>query len=133
MISISCSLNQTLEGLIKLSSFEQFTYGDQFTLADIAAILNLPIARSVGKMFLGKDLLSEVPGLDAYCMRMEERRLVKKIRADAAVYHPNFMVHLKACCGIFSASFFLISSSHRAFTVNIVSVALTLNAQYEYG
>lgn len=94
------SLNKAVAALKKLSTFEQFAYGDQFTLADIAAILNLPIVRSVGKKFLGKDPLSEVPGLDAYCMRMEERPHVKKIRADAATDRPNFIAHLKALYGI---------------------------------
>jgi len=94
------SLNKAVAALPKLSTFEQFAYGDQFTLADIAAILHLPIVRIVGKAFLGKDLLSEVPGLDAYCMRMEERPHVKKVRADAANNRPYFMTHLKALYGI---------------------------------
>lgn len=94
------SLNKAAAALTKLSTFEQFAYGDQFTLADIAATLNLPIVRSVGKKFLGKDPLSEVPGLDAYCMRMEERPHVKKIRADSASDYPNFMAHLKTLYGI---------------------------------
>ena len=62
--------------------------------------MNLPIVRIVGKKFLGGDPLSEVPGLDAYCMRMEERPQVKKIRADAAIDRPNFMAHLKVLYGI---------------------------------
>ncbi len=94
------SLNKAVAALPKLSTFEKFACGDQFTLADIAAILNLPIVRSVGKAFLGKDPLSEVPGLDAYCMRMEERPHVKKIRADAVNDRPHFMAHLKALYGI---------------------------------
>ena len=47
--------------LAKLSSFDVFAYGDAFTLADIAAILNLPVVRSVGMKFLDRDPLSEVP------------------------------------------------------------------------
>jgi len=97
---VESSLNKAAAALTKLSTFEQFAYGDQFTLADIAAILNLPIVRSVGLKFLGKDPLSEVPGLDAYCARMEERPHVKKIRVDAAADRPSFMAHLKALYGI---------------------------------
>ncbi|MEC8501724.1 MAG: glutathione binding-like protein, partial [Pseudomonadota bacterium] len=81
-------------------SFESFAYGDQFTLADIAAILNLPVVRSVGKRFLGNDPLASVPGLDAYCERMEQRPHVKTIRADSAVDQAGFMAHLKALYGI---------------------------------
>lgn len=94
------NLSKAVLALPRLSTFEHFAYGDQFTLADIAAILNLPIVRNVGKAFLGRDLLSEVPGLDDYSMRMEERPHVKTIRADAAADNPGFMAHLKKLYGI---------------------------------
>jgi glutathione S-transferase len=97
---IEANLDKAATALAKLSRFEQFAYGEQFTLADIAAIMNLPIVRSVGLKFLDKDPLAAVPGLDAYCARMEERDHVKHIRADAAADRPNFMAHLKALYGI---------------------------------
>ncbi|MDI9244204.1 glutathione S-transferase family protein [Marinobacter sp. CHS3-4] len=98
--NVESGINKAVAALPKLSGFEQFAYGDQFTLADIAAILNLPIVRHVGKAFLGRDPLSEVPGLDAYSKRMEERPQVKRIRADAAADRPGFMAHLKAMYGV---------------------------------
>jgi glutathione S-transferase len=97
---VQTGLTKATAALAKLSKFEQFAYGDTFTMADIAAILTLPVVRNVGKQFLGKDPLSEVPGLDAYCARMEERPHVKTIRADAAADRPGFMAHLKALYGI---------------------------------
>ncbi|MCC5810461.1 MAG: glutathione S-transferase family protein [Ectothiorhodospiraceae bacterium] len=97
---VETGLDKAAAALPRLSTFEQFAYGDQFTVADIAAILNLPVVRNVGKAFMGKDPLSQVPGLDAYCKRMEEREHVKKIRADAASNRPDFMAHLKALYGI---------------------------------
>ena len=97
---VEASLSKSVVALSKLSNFEKFAYGDQFSLADIAAILNLPVVRSVGKKFLGRDPLSEVPGLDDYCMRMEQRPHVQKIRADAAADMPDFMAHLKAIYGL---------------------------------
>jgi len=96
---VEASLNKAAAALTKLSTFEQFAYGEQFTLADIAVILNLPIVRGVGKKFLGRDPLADVPGLDAYCARMEERANVKKIRADAAADQAGFMAHLKSLYG----------------------------------
>lgn len=93
------SINKAVKALPKLSSFEQFAYGDQFTLADIAATLNLPVVRNVGKRFLDRDPLAEIPGLDSYCARMEERPHVKKVRADAAADQPSFMAHLKELYG----------------------------------
>jgi len=44
---VESSIDKAVAALPKLSSFEQFAYGDQFTLADIAVILNLPIVRRV--------------------------------------------------------------------------------------
>ena len=96
---VESSINKAVSALPTLSSFEQFAYGDQFTLADIAVILNLPIVRSVGLKFFGEDPLTAVPGLDDYCQRMEERAHVKKIRADAVADRPSFMAHLKALYG----------------------------------
>ena len=90
------SLNKAASALGKLSSFETFAYGNEFTLADIAAILHLPMVRAVGEKFMGKDPLADVPGLSEYCMRMEKRHHVIKIRADAAADHPQFMAHLKS-------------------------------------
>jgi glutathione S-transferase len=97
---VEASINKSVEALPKLSSFEQFAYGDKFTLADIGVILNLPIVRTVGVKFLGRDPLAGVPGLNAYCQRMEERPHVMKIRADAAADRPNFMAHLKELYGL---------------------------------
>lgn len=96
---VETSINKAVAALPKLSSFEQFAYGDQFTLADIAVILNTPIVRRVSVKFFGGDSLAEVPGLDAYCQRMEERPHVIKVRADATADRPNFMAHLKALYG----------------------------------
>jgi glutathione S-transferase len=93
------NIGKAVPALAKLSSFEPFAYGDQFTLADVAAILNLPIVRAVGKRFLDRDPLADVPGLDAYSERMEARPTVQQIRADAAADQPQFMAHLKAMYG----------------------------------
>lgn len=97
---VETSLNKAVAALPRLSSFEQFAYGDRFTLADIAAILNLPIVRNVGKAFLDRDPLAEVPGLHEYFKRMAERPAVQKVQADAAENRPHFMAHLKALYGI---------------------------------
>jgi len=97
---VESSLDKALAALPKLSSFEPFAYGDRFTLADIAAILNLGTVRKVGKAFMGRNPLSEVPGLTDYLKRMEERPHVKTIRADEASNFPDFMAHLKALYGM---------------------------------
>ena len=49
------NISKAVPALAKLSSFENFAYGDEFTLADIAVILNTPVVRSAGKRFMGRD------------------------------------------------------------------------------
>lgn len=100
LAEFEASINKAVPALAKLSDFKQFAYGETFTLADIAAILNLPIVRSVGTRFLGRDPLDEVPGFNDYAARMEERPHVRKVRADAAADSPHFRAHLKALYGI---------------------------------
>lgn len=97
---VEAGLDKAAAALPKLSAFETFAYGDQFTQADIAAILNLPIVRNVGKAFLSRDPLEKVPGLSEYCKRMEQRPTVQKVRADAAADRPDFMAHLKVLYGL---------------------------------
>ena len=94
------NITKAAAALAKLSTFEAFAYGDKFTLADIAVILNTPVARLAGKRFLGRDPLADVPGLTDYRARMEERPHVKTVRADAANDRPGFMAHLKSLYGI---------------------------------
>ena len=94
------SLDKAAAALPKLSGFDDFAYGDRFTVADIAAILNLPIVRNVGKAFLDRDPLAEVPGLHVYFKRMAERPAVQKVQADAAENRPHFMAHLKSLYGL---------------------------------
>jgi glutathione S-transferase len=100
MSEVTEGLTKASSALAKLSDFKTFAYGETFTLADIAAVLNLPVVRSVGKQFIGKDLLSDVPGLDAYCARMEKRQTVMQIRKDAAADGPGFRAHLSKLYGI---------------------------------
>tara|TARA_R110001583_G_scaffold22377_7_gene84024 strand:+ start:26353 stop:27030 length:678 start_codon:yes stop_codon:yes gene_type:complete len=97
---VSTSLKKASFALAKLSKFESFAYGNQFSLADISAILHLPIVRLVGKKYLGGDPLESVPGLTDYCLRMEARTEVKKIREDALNDHPHFINHVTSLYGI---------------------------------
>lgn len=96
---VRTGLEKAVAALPKLSSFESFAYGDQFTVADIGAILNLPTARNVGKAFMDWDPLADVPGLNDYLARMDQRPHVKQVREDAAANRPQFIAHLKALYG----------------------------------
>lgn len=65
----------------RIAIFKPFVAGDQFTLADCAAIVHLPIVSSASKNIFGEDLLAALPVRD-YLKAMGERPAVAKVNAD---------------------------------------------------
>jgi glutathione S-transferase len=74
-------LTKGVAGLSKLVKFSPYIAGDQFTLADCAAIVHLPIAAMASKSVLGEDLLASLP-IKEYGKQMAERVSVQKVNAD---------------------------------------------------
>ena len=71
-----------IEGFGKLVKFAPFVAGPQFTLADCAAVVHLPLVSSASKIIYGEDLLAALPAVRDYLKAMGERPAVKKINAD---------------------------------------------------
>lgn len=65
----------------KLTKFDPFIAGAQFTLADCAAIAHLPLVRIVSKQIYGEDLLATLP-LKDYMRLLGARATVQKVDAD---------------------------------------------------
>jgi len=65
----------------RIAIFKPFVGGDQFTLADCAAIVHLPVVSSASKIIFGEDLLAALPVKD-YLKAMGERATVAKVNAD---------------------------------------------------
>lgn len=91
---VRATLAKGAKAIAQLGKFEAFALGDQFTAADIATVLHVPVAREIGKKVLESDPLAEVPGLLAYLERMEQRPTVQRIRRDQAADRPAFMAHV---------------------------------------
>ncbi len=68
-------------GFAKLAKFAPFVAGPQFTLADCAAIVHLPLVSSASKIMYGEDMLAMLPVRD-YLKAMGERAAVKTVNAD---------------------------------------------------
>lgn len=68
-------------GFEKLAKFSPFIAGSEFSLADCAAIVHLPLISSASKLIYGEDLLAALPTKD-YIRVMSERAMVKKVNAD---------------------------------------------------
>ena len=65
----------------RLAKFAPFIAGPQFTLADCAAIVHLPLVASASKIIYGEDLLAALPVKD-YLRAMGERATVRTVNAD---------------------------------------------------
>ncbi|MFZ4479447.1 MAG: glutathione S-transferase [Rhodoferax sp.] len=68
-------------GFSRLTRFAPFIAGEQFTLADCAAIVHLPLVSSTSKLIYGEDLLAALP-LKDYIRMMNERATVRTVNAD---------------------------------------------------
>jgi len=83
------------QALLRRTRFDPYLMGEHFTLADVAAIIHVPAVRSLSKRAFGEDLLANVPGLDDYLARLEERETVKKVRADREENLPKFAAFIQ--------------------------------------
>jgi glutathione S-transferase len=85
--------------LRKLAKFDAYLLGDDFTAADIAGVIHLPVVRTIVKDVLDCDPLADVPGLLEYLARLEQRPTVKRVRADQAANYPEFIQHIRSQYG----------------------------------
>lgn len=65
----------------RIAIFKPFVAGDQFTLADCAAVVHLPVVSSACKVIYGEDLLAALPVKD-YLKALGERPAVARVNAD---------------------------------------------------
>jgi len=92
---VRSTLNKGSRALAQLASFDNFALGDQLTAADLALAIHVPAVRYLSKGVLACDPLGDVPGLEAYIARMEQRPSMQRIRADQAEDRPKFFAHIK--------------------------------------
>jgi glutathione S-transferase len=79
----------------RIAIFKPFVAGDQFTLADCAAIVHLPVVALASKIIYGEDLLAALPVRD-YLKAMGERPAVARVNADRKVDTERMMAAVKA-------------------------------------
>lgn len=90
------ALSKGLRGLAQLARFDTYLLGEQFTAADIAAVIHLPVVRRIILNVLGPDPLAEVPGLLEYVERLGARPTIQRVRADYRANYPQFLAHVQA-------------------------------------
>ena len=71
-----------VRALKALAKFGPFVAGKEFTLADCAAVVHLPIVSMATKAAYGRDALEDLPQLKGYLKMLGERPSVAKVTAD---------------------------------------------------
>lgn len=74
-------LERNIAAFARLAKFAPFIAGDQFTMADCAAVVHLPLISSATKVIYGQDLLAALPVRD-YLKLVGERASVARVNAD---------------------------------------------------
>jgi glutathione S-transferase len=74
-------LERNVAAFARLARFSPFLAGEQFTLADCAGYVHLPVIAAATKAIWGEDLLAGLPVRD-YVKRMKERPSVQRIDAE---------------------------------------------------
>ena len=88
-------LKKNVVAFAQLVKFSPFIAGDQFTLADCAAAVHLPLVSSASKIIYGRDCLADLPVRD-YLARLSERPAVQRVNADRKTNTALMMARAKA-------------------------------------
>ena len=88
-------LDKNVAAFARLATFSPFVGGAEFTLADVAAAVHLPLVSGASKIIYGKDVMAELPVRD-YLKRIGERPAVQKVNADRKTNTELMLQRLKA-------------------------------------
>ena len=75
-------LAKGVRALAKLARFDPYIAGKEFSLADCAAYVSLPLVTMATKLAYGKDVLESIPQMRAYLKMLGERPHFAKVSAD---------------------------------------------------
>ncbi len=93
---VEIGLAKGARALRSLARFEPFIAGPQFTLADCAAFVHLPLVSLASKHGLGRDMLEELPQLKAYLRMLGERPAFRRVNDDRKAAQAEMVARAKA-------------------------------------
>jgi glutathione S-transferase len=96
-------LEKNVAAFAQLVKFSPFIAGDQFTLADCAAAVHLPLVSSASKIIYGRDCLADLPVGD-YLKRLSERPAVQQVNADRKINTGLMMERAKSAAAAAAAA-----------------------------
>ena len=88
-------LQKNVAAFAQIARFSPFIAGNQFTLADCAAAVHLPLVASAGKIVYGEDLFAALP-LKDYLKTIGARPAVQQVNADRKTNTEAMMARMKA-------------------------------------
>ncbi|CAN5851894.1 glutathione S-transferase [soil metagenome] len=93
-IKVEKLLIRNIAALSKIVKFCPFIAGTEFSLADCAAVVHLPLISMASKAIYGRDFLADLP-IKNYMMMMAERPSMQKINADRKVNQAQMAARIK--------------------------------------
>lgn len=89
-------LTKGLRSVAQLARFEPFIAGKEFTQADCAAWVHLPLVSQATKRIYGRDFISELlPAAKPYLKVISERPQAQRVNADRVVAFEAFQAKMK--------------------------------------
>ena len=80
--SVERALPKGLRALKSRARFAPYVAGSEFTLADCAAFVHLPLVSLSTRLAYGRDFLEEMPQVKPYIKKLEERPAFKRVSED---------------------------------------------------
>ena len=80
--SVEKALPRGLRALKSRVRFAPYIAGSEFTLADCAAFVHLPLVSLSTKLAYGRDFLEDLPQVKPYIKKLEERPAFKRVNED---------------------------------------------------
>lgn len=77
-------LARNVKAFAKLAKFSPYVAGAEFTMADCAGLVHLPLVSMASKIIYGEDMLAELP-VKEYIKMLSERPTVQRVNADRKV------------------------------------------------
>ena len=92
---IGQQLEKNVAAFAQLASFKPFVGGNELTLADCTAAVQLPLITAVTKTIYGKDFLADLP-VKEYMKMWSERPSMQRVHADRKASNELFMSRMKS-------------------------------------
>lgn len=87
-------LKRNVKAFAKLAKFSPFIAGAEFSMADCAALVHLPLVSMASKTMYGEDVLADLPVRD-YVKMLGERPTVQRVNADRKVNQEEMKKRIK--------------------------------------